>query len=62
MSITTRKHYENQGVQDKRSSGPGSLASLLSDEVGCKYKYEICNMQILKGRVLPDGLGFELMF
>jgi hypothetical protein len=46
----------------KRSSGPGSLVLLPSDEVGYKYKYEIYNVQILRGSVLPDGLGFESMF
>jgi hypothetical protein len=51
-----------QSPANKRSSGPGSLVSSPSDEVGYKYKYEICNVQILRGSVLPDRLGFELMF
>jgi hypothetical protein len=55
-------YFRNDMSANERSWGPESLVSLPSDEAGYKYKYEICNVQILRGSVLPDGPGFELMF
>ena len=51
-----------QSPANERSSGPGFLVSSPSNKVGYKYKYEIGNVQIQRGSVLPDGLGFESMF
>jgi hypothetical protein len=51
-----------QSPANKRSSEPGSLNLLSSNKVGYKCKYEICNVQILRGIVLPEGLGFESTF